>query len=737
MNFLKSKRGKEKAIGVAEVKKEKEVRDKKTLKNEKKESKKINKKEVKTDNQKGKTSGTKKVRFGIGAKLVLVCFVPVMFIVLLGVVSYQKASTAIVSSYETSSFNTITKASEYYTLYFQNAEQTSLTIYNDDVLAKYYSGYFKLIPVEEASSYSTIKKNVALKQRSDASISAVHIISDYGSSYSTMGKLTNGKFKDMAATEDGKKILEGSGKAVWLGRHVGIDESAHTTEDNYGMSVSRSMKAANMKDVAIITVDLDRALLEAPIESMDLPEGSYCSIITSDGREITDEKFEGVMSFTDKDFYKEMVNSSEVTGYKYTKINNEEYLYMYSKLGETGNAICCVIPKSAITEQASGIRNFTMGIVVVASIIAILLSILMAASIGKAINHINKIAKQAAEGDLSMIIKSRRKDEFGLLYGHMAGMFGGMKELIGKVAFVTGSVSDSAQDVSNGSKELVVSAKHISETVGNMEVGINEQAQSAESCMKKMDELSHIIGNVVESTEFIQKSSDKTIEILQSSMGTIDELSNNVKNSTEVSQSAIEDMVNLSNESKQINSITKTINEIADQTNLLALNASIEAARAGDAGRGFAVVAEEIRKLAEESLNASNQISTIIQNIQTKMDGTVETVKEAGAIVASQEGSLNETVGAFDEIKVQMISLTDNIQKITVDVQDMNEAKESTMMAIENISAVLEETAASSTEVLSAVDKQENTIESLNEEAHKLEEKATQLQEAIRLFKVE
>lgn len=686
---------------------------------------------------KGNININKKVKFGIGLKLMFVCMVPVLFIILLGIFSYKKASNAIINSYEISSFNTITKASEYYTLYFQTAEQASLTIYNDDTLIKYYSGYYKLIPVEESAAYSTIKKNVALKQRSDSSISAVHIISDYGSSYSTAGALGNGKFVDVAATEDGAKILAGTGTAVWLGNHPGMDEYTGTSEDTYGISISRSMKAANMKDVAIITVDLDKALLQAPIQSMDLPEGSYCAIITADGREITDDALAGTKSFADKDFYKDTIAGEETSGYKYTRIDNKEYLYLYSKLGETGNTICCVIPKSIIVQQASDIRNFTLAVVLLASAVAIFLSIAMAAGIGKAIGNINKIAKQAAEGDLSIHIHSKRKDEFGLLYGHLSGMFGGMKELIGKVATVTGNVSESAQDVSNGSNELVSSARHISETVGSMEVGINEQASNAESCMKQMDELSIIITNVVDSTTMIQESSDKTKEILQVSLGTIDELSENVKNSTRVSQKAIDDMINLSNESKQINSITNTINEIADQTNLLALNASIEAARAGDAGRGFAVVAEEIRKLAEESMKASNQISEIIQNVQKKMDGTVGIVKEAGTIVASQEKSLHQTVSAFDEIKAQMDSLTQNIARITGEVQNMSNAKDGTMMAIENISAVLEETAASSTEVLSAVDKQEITIENLNEEARKLSEKAVQLQEAIQLFKVE
>lgn len=722
MKLFRGKKGAEEGMLQAEVRAEKKRKASKSkgVKKEKKDTKKI-----------------QKVRFGIGAKLIAVCLVPVLFIVILGVISYQKASTAIISSYETSSVNTITKASEYYTLYFQTAEQTSLTIYNNDTLTKYYSGYYKVIPTDEAAAYNTIKKDVALKQRSDSSISGIHIVSGYGSSYSTGGILGNGKFDEIASTEEGKAIIAGAGTPVWLGNHPQMDSYVGTSSANYGMSVSRSMKAANMKDVAIITLDLDKSLLQAPIASMDLPEGSYCAIISRDGREITDASLEGVSTFYDKEFYKSSVAGTDATGHQYVTVDGEEYLYLFSKLGQTGNMICCLIPESAIIAQASEIRNFTVAIVAIASILAILLSISMAMGIGKAINHLNRIAKQASDGDLSISLRTRRKDEFGLLYGHLSDMFVGMKGLIGKVAGVTENVSESAKDVAEGSNVLVKSAGHISEIMGNMEVGINEQAKNAENCMREMDGLSHMISDVVESTTMIQESSDKTIEILQTGIGTIDVLSENVKRSTKVSQSAIDNMVKLSDESKEINSITHTMNEIADQTNLLALNASIEAARAGSAGRGFAVVAEEIRKLAEQSLQASSQISEIILNVQNKMDGTVETVKEAGAIVSSQEQSLNQTVNTFEDIKMQMISLTDNIQKITSEVQNMNTAKDGTMNAIESISAVLEETAASSTEVLEAVGKQENTIASLSQEAGKLEEKAGQLQEAIHIFKVE
>ena len=678
----------------------------------------------------------KRIRFGIGGKIMFVSLIPVLFIVLLGVFSYQKASNAIVENYEVSTFNTITKISEYYDLYFKNAEQISLDLYVDNNITKYYSAYYQNDPTEEVTTLNEIKQEILIKQRSDASITGIHILSNYGNSYSTFNSIENNQFQTLVESNEGKLIASAGGQAVWLGTHQTLDAVTQMTQEDYGISVSRTMKGSSMKDAALITIDMAASFLSSPIESMNLPEGSYCALVTQDGREITSDIMQGQVQIGNQEFYKTVLDSEEISSYRYVEMDHKKYLYLFAKIGNTKNVVCCIIPQSAILEQANDIRTFTFVIVFLASIVAIGLSTFMAIGIKKVMHELNLIAKKAAEGDLTQLIKQKRKDEFGVLNKHLSGMFGGMKELIGKVSDVTESVSLSSKDVAESSISLVDNAKQISQTVGNIELGINEQAGNAENCMKKMDELSTLINNVVERTGQINELAEKTKVILLQNSTTMHSLAQNVKSSTGISKTAMEEMADLSLQSREINSITETMNEIADQTNLLALNASIEAARAGEAGRGFAVVAEEIRKLAVGSMNASAQITKIIGNIQIKMDDTANIVKQSGEMISSQEDALNQTINSFADVTMQMDHLKDTITKIVQEAEGMNEAKEATMGAIESISAVLEETAASSTEVLTAVGRQEKTIEMLSGEAGQLEEKATQLKDAIKIFKI-
>ncbi|MFZ7101779.1 MAG: methyl-accepting chemotaxis protein [Peptococcaceae bacterium] len=173
----------------------------------------------------------------------------------------------------------------------------------------------------------------------------------------------------------------------------------------------------------------------------------------------------------------------------------------------------------------------------------------------------------------------------------------------------------------------------------------------------------------------------KGIEALQ-------ELKNNNK-FTNSSISRIENAtLELRDKSQNIDNILETINSIADQTNLLALNASIEAARAGEAGKGFAVVANEIRNLAEGSRKSTEQIRTIVEQIQGQSQATAEIMLEVKDNSQEQTKSVEDVNSSFNHISGSMDGMSRKIEALSQFMHDMEKIINGIAASIENISSV-------------------------------------------------
>ncbi|MGN0480153.1 MAG: methyl-accepting chemotaxis protein [Lachnospiraceae bacterium] len=660
---------------------------------------------------------------------------PVVLIILLGVLAYTTAADAIIHSYESSATTTVNKLADYYELLLGNVESVADNLAGNSVMQSYYSGGYSGNVVDEADKLSQLKATVSSAAISSPLVSDIYILGSYGKSiYTHSSNLDGNEYGAFAATDEAKELK--NVKSRWLSKHEYLDTTIPT---EYAFSYYRQVVSQTMRAVGYMYVDVSIDTIAQPLNATDIGKGSIVAIVGSDGGEVVSHNGEYVNDKTyvaDKDFLKDIVDNGEDNGYEYVKYDGESQLFIYSKTSQ-GFTVVSLIPRSVIVASADKIKIITITTIIVAIIIAILVGGRISGRISSSVKKMMYALKGASDGDLTVSVDIGGDDEFKILSDSINEMIGKTKGLIEQTKKVSTQVDESIDKLMDSSQTMKRATIDITDSISGIEDGIVQQANDSESCMRQMDVLSDKVNVVFENSEKIANIADSTQKMVANGLDTIEVLGKNVHDTVNVTDEVIAGIENLEESSQSIANIITVINEIADQTNLLSLNASIEAARAGEAGKGFAVVADEIRKLADQSIDSVNQIRSIVDDIDAKIRDIVLVAKEAENIVDNQQSSLANTQQVFKSIQHHFDDLLENLSNITGGMQDIASTKNETLNAIESISAVSQETAASTEEVTETANKQVDAVENLNVQAEALTSNAKALLEAINQFKVD
>ena len=354
-------------------------------------------------------------------------------------------------------------------------------------------------------------------------------------------------------------------------------------------------------------------------------------------------------------------------------------------------------------------------------IVLIIFSIITTKAITNPLSNMVQALHLLREGDFRRtdLLDADRGDEFG-------AMAMAVREMRQKISGVIQKTSEAASQFAASSEELTASAHQSSQASEQVAQSVTSSAGAVVEQQALINDAMNAINGALTSIETLTKTSDHVAENVRKAM--IEANAGTEAVEAAVAQIiSVEKIVNdsaltvdkLGERSKEIGQIVESISGIAEQTNLLALNAAIEAARAGEHGRGFAVVSEEVRKLAEESGEASQKIAALIGEIQTETTSAVDSMQKGNAAVRAGTQSVEKLRDTFDSIKdasqlvedesKNMVRELKAVEGATFKIRDCNDKTLEKGLAVskemESVSAAAEEQSASSEEISSAADK--------------------------------
>jgi methyl-accepting chemotaxis protein len=301
---------------------------------------------------------------------------------------------------------------------------------------------------------------------------------------------------------------------------------------------------------------------------------------------------------------------------------------------------------------------------------------------------------------------------------------------------IAGALSINAEQMASVVQQMNSSSQEVSSTVSHIAKGSEEQARRVMDTSHAMENMSGTVQEIAGKAELSNAASMEAIEIATRGVEAALETANAIEAINTAAQVVVNTSEGLEARFMQIGIIVDVITSVADQTNLLALNAAIEAARAGEHGRGFAVVADEVRKLAEDSRKAAEQISHLIGEIQSEVTRMTDNINRSVKEVAKGTEVVERTGTALREITISVQRTSQYADEIADTTRTQVESSEEVLRAITEIAGIADEVAASSEESAAAVQEQTASMQEITAAAQELAEMANRLNKVVGGFRV-
>lgn len=367
-----------------------------------------------------------------------------------------------------------------------------------------------------------------------------------------------------------------------------------------------------------------------------------------------------------------------------------------------------------------------------------ILAFAAAGFITRPLKNLKNVATKIAEGDLEQTIESPRteKDEVGALTAAFIKMVEQLKIVLTDIEQNTTETSESVQKMKAAASSSKQHAYTLEETVSQISMGAEETSEAIQQTAEAIDNSTQLATQVNEKAVESEQKSTEMVEQLQESKEVISQLVTGIHRLADNQDYTLNDVNRLSDKAKEVENVISLVGDISDQTNLLALNASIEASRAGEEGKGFAVVAEEVRKLADQSSEAVQTISSLIQAMQQDVEKVVGNIRVQVENTRNETEKGEKTTLVIDHMSNSVDQVVSSIKVISELVTNQLEEIEATQAKSQNVAAIAEETSAGAEEMRATIEEQASFAGNIEELAIALEKQAQHLKIKMEHFKL-
>jgi methyl-accepting chemotaxis protein len=497
---------------------------------------------------------------------------------------------------------------------------------------------------------------------------------------------------------------------------------------------SKAIMSSDGKEVlGVIAINLALEEIQNQIKNMDISYEGQVFIVDPNKKAVAYPNKNGEDVSSEPIF--QSLEKANGTNFSSTLDGKDVEVY-YKTVEKFGLDIGVIYPVETIHEDLNTLKTTIYTISIIAFIVTLVIVYGIARQIAKPIANLSIEVQKVAQGDLTVQLESKTKDEVGQLTSHFNEMVVQMNEMVSTIQSNVMRVEESSQQVSHLTEETIASSKEIASAMNSVAQNATHQANEIEGILRQMENMSESVSEVNTSMNAMEKLSAEVDLSSNEGVNRLQQLRTASRESTIQLEEVETVMSHLAERVNTINDVIATIRSISEQTNLLALNASIEAARAGEHGKGFAVVATEVRKLAEQSREATDYVGNTIKGIQEETEKAVEAMNQTRQMATEQQQSVVNTESAFESITAAADKLAQSVKQVTVEMDKIASEQSTFAEVIQVFASGSEETAAASEEVNASTDEQLTYLQHVATTSDELQADSQTLKELVQHFQV-